>query len=35
VNEVNRLSEIDADRLALRHVDQELLSATRSKFITS
>jgi len=35
VNEVNRLSEIDADRLALRHVDQELLSATRLKFIAS
>jgi Zn-dependent protease with chaperone function len=35
VNEVNRLSEIDADRFALRHVDQESLSTTRSKFISS
>jgi Zn-dependent protease with chaperone function len=35
VNEVNRLSEIDADRFALRNVEQELLSATRSKFISS
>ena len=34
VNEVVRLSEIDADRFALKHVDQELLSATRSKFIS-
>lgn len=35
VNEVNRLSEIDADRFALRQVDPELLRATRSKFISS
>jgi Zn-dependent protease with chaperone function len=35
VNEVTRLSEIDADRFALRHVDGELLSATRSKFLSA
>jgi Zn-dependent protease with chaperone function len=35
VNEVNRLSEIDADRFALRKVDPALLSATRSKFLSS
>jgi Zn-dependent protease with chaperone function len=35
VNEVNRLSEIDADRFALRQVDAELLSATRSKFVSA
>jgi Zn-dependent protease with chaperone function len=34
VNEVHRLAELDADRFALRHVDQELLSTTRSKFIS-
>ena len=34
VNEVHRLAELDADRFALRHVDTELLSATRSKFIS-
>ncbi len=35
VNEVTRLSEIDADRFALRQVDAELLSATRSKFLSA
>jgi len=35
VNEVSRLAELDADRFALRHVEAELLSATRSKFISS
>ena len=35
VNEVDRLSEIDADRFALEHVDEELLSATRSKFLSA
>jgi Zn-dependent protease with chaperone function len=35
VNEVNRLSEIEADRFALRQINPELLSATRSKFITA
>jgi Zn-dependent protease with chaperone function len=35
VNEVKRLSEIDADRFALRQVDAELLSATRSKFLSA
>ena len=34
VNEVHRLAELDADRFALRHVSPELLSATRSKFIS-
>jgi Zn-dependent protease with chaperone function len=34
VNEVHRLAELDADRFATRHVEPELLSATRSKFIS-
>lgn len=35
VDEVDRLSEIDADQFALRHVAEELLRATRAKFIRS
>jgi len=35
VNEVHRLAELDADRFALRHVSPELLSATRSKFLSA
>lgn len=35
VVEVERLAELDADRYALRHVSQELLSATRSKFLSA
>ena len=34
VNEVHRLAELDADRFALRKIGPELLSATRSKFIS-
>jgi Zn-dependent protease with chaperone function len=35
VNEVARLSEIDADRFALRHVGRELLVSTRKKFLSA
>jgi Zn-dependent protease with chaperone function len=34
VNEVHRLAELDADRFAAKHVGPEILSATRSKFIS-
>jgi Zn-dependent protease with chaperone function len=34
VNEVHRLAEFDADRFAAKHVGPEILSATRSKFIS-
>lgn len=35
VIEVERLGELDADRYANRHVSEELLGATRSKFISA
>ena len=35
VNEVDRLSEIDADRFALKHVDRALLISTRKKFLSA
>jgi Zn-dependent protease with chaperone function len=35
VVEVERLAELDADRYALRHVSEELLCATRSKFLSA
>lgn len=35
ITEVDRLAEVDADRYAMRHVDANLLSATRSKFISA
>ncbi|MEN9961797.1 MAG: hypothetical protein RIS66_210 [Actinomycetota bacterium] len=35
VNEVDRLSEIDADRFALKHVDRALLVSTRKKFLSA
>ena len=35
VFEVDRLSEIDADRFALKHVDDRLLRETRSKFLSA
>jgi Zn-dependent protease with chaperone function len=35
VNEVHRLAELDADLFATRHVESELLSATRSKFLSA
>lgn len=35
VNEVDRLSEIDADRFALKHVDKALLVSTRKKFLSA
>lgn len=35
VHEVDRLTEIDADLYALRHVNQELLTSTRQRFLMS
>ena len=35
VLEVDRLAEFDADDYALRHVDQELLTSTRRRFLIS
>ena len=34
-HEVDRLSEIDADRFALKHVDRALLISTRKKFLSA